>query len=108
MPKLIWYGAIPAAGVLRGRPRGAASSSAQRKPRRGITGVFRIERSGLGGDPIAPNKKQHRGAAVHTSSSDFHNLSDHAAAIGSISVGSLFLTLPTRGLIGQQIMPSEG
>jgi hypothetical protein len=28
--------------------------------------------------------------------------------IGSMSVGSLFLTLPTRALTGQQIMPSEG
>jgi hypothetical protein len=31
-----------------------------------------------------------------------------AAAIGSISEGSLFLMLPTRGLTGQQIMSSEG
>jgi len=31
-----------------------------------------------------------------------------AAAIGSIRLGSLFLTLPTRVLTGQQIMPSEG
>jgi hypothetical protein len=35
-------------------------------------------------------------------------LSDHASAIGSISEESLFLTLPTRGLTGQEIMPSEG
>jgi hypothetical protein len=28
--------------------------------------------------------------------------------IGSISVGSLFLTFPTRALTGQQIMSSEG
>src|SRR5262245_254328 len=44
------------------------------------------------GDPIALNIKQHRAPTVHTPPSDFHNLSDHAA-IGSISVGSLFLTL---------------
>src|SRR5215831_10327249 len=103
----IWYGTIPAARVLRGRPRGAASSSAQRKPRRGIAGVFMIRRSALGGNPIALNNKQHRGAKVHAQVSDFHNLSDHAA-IGSISVGSLFLTLPTRVLTGQAIMLSEG
>jgi hypothetical protein len=30
------------------------------------------------------------------------------AVIGSISDGSLFLTLPTRALTGQQIIPSEG
>ena len=32
----------------------------------------------------------------------------YAAATGSIRLESLFLTLPTRGLTGQQIMPSEG
>jgi hypothetical protein len=31
-------------------------------------------------------------------------VSAHAAAIGSIKLGSLFLTLPTRALTGQQIM----
>jgi hypothetical protein len=31
-----------------------------------------------------------------------------AAANGSIRLGSLFLTLPTRALTGQQIMSSEG
>jgi hypothetical protein len=30
------------------------------------------------------------------------------AAIGSIRPGSLFFTLPTRVLTGQQIMPSDG
>jgi hypothetical protein len=40
--------------------------------------------------------------------SDFHNLSDHAAEIGPISLGSLFLTLPTRPLTGQLIMSSPG
>jgi hypothetical protein len=29
-------------------------------------------------------------------------------SIGSTKLGSLFLTLPTRGLTGQHIMPSEG
>jgi hypothetical protein len=33
---------------------------------------------------------------------------DHAAATGSMRVGSLFLTLPARALTGQQIMSSEG
>jgi hypothetical protein len=32
----------------------------------------------------------------------------YPAAIGSIRLGSLFLTLPTRGLTGQQVMPSDG
>jgi hypothetical protein len=31
-----------------------------------------------------------------------------AAAIGSIRPGPLFLTLPTRGLTGQQIISPEG
>jgi hypothetical protein len=39
---------------------------------------------------------------------DLHNFLDQAAAIGSISGGSLFLTLPTRVLTGQHTMPSEG
>jgi hypothetical protein len=33
---------------------------------------------------------------------------DHGKPIGSIKLGSLFLTPPTRGLTGQHIMPSEG
>jgi hypothetical protein len=37
-----------------------------------------------------------------------HKLSDQGAAIGSISDGSLFLTLPTRALTGQATMSSEG
>jgi hypothetical protein len=32
----------------------------------------------------------------------------HAAATGSINLGSLFLTLPTRALTGQPIISSEG
>jgi hypothetical protein len=32
----------------------------------------------------------------------------HGGAIGSISDGSLFLTLPTRVLTGHAIIPSEG
>jgi hypothetical protein len=32
----------------------------------------------------------------------------YAAAIGSIRLGSLFLTLPTRTLTGQQVIASEG
>jgi hypothetical protein len=32
----------------------------------------------------------------------------HDAAIGSIRLASLFLTLPTRALTGQQIISSEG
>ena len=32
----------------------------------------------------------------------------HGKLIGSISDGSLFLTLPTRALTGQQIISSEG
>jgi hypothetical protein len=39
---------------------------------------------------------------------DFHNLSDHAAATGSIRLGSLFLTLPTRALTGHAIISSDG
>ena len=31
----------------------------------------------------------------------------HCAEIGSIRLGSLFLTLPTRGLIGQQVISCE-
>jgi len=31
----------------------------------------------------------------------------YAAAIGSIKLGSLFLTLPTRALTGQQVIPSD-
>src|SRR5262252_2074791 len=37
------------------------------------------------------------------------NRQDHAArTIGSMRLGSLFLTLPTRALTGQQIICSEG
>jgi hypothetical protein len=32
----------------------------------------------------------------------------YRSVIGSIKLGSLFLTLPTRGLTGQQIISSEG
>jgi hypothetical protein len=32
----------------------------------------------------------------------------HSAEIGSIRLGSLFLTLPTRALTGQQTISSEG
>jgi hypothetical protein len=32
----------------------------------------------------------------------------HSAAIASITLGSLFLTLPTRGLTGQQVIFSDG
>jgi hypothetical protein len=35
-------------------------------------------------------------------------LEPYAAAIGSIRLGSLFLTLPTRWLTGQHVMPSAG
>jgi hypothetical protein len=35
--------------------------------------------------------------------SDIHTLLDYVAATGSISDASLFFTLPTRGLTGQQI-----
>src|SRR5215831_140446 len=91
MLKPIWCGTIPATCVLRGPPRGAASSSAQRNPGGGSPG-FSGSDDRHWGDPIALNIKQHRAPTVHTPPSDFHNLSDHAA-IGSISVGSLFLTL---------------
>jgi hypothetical protein len=33
---------------------------------------------------------------------------DYAAALGSVSDGSLFLTLPIRALTGQQIISSAG
>jgi hypothetical protein len=33
---------------------------------------------------------------------------DHDGVTGSIRLGSLFLTLPTRALIGQQIISSDG
>jgi hypothetical protein len=32
----------------------------------------------------------------------------HGKLIGSTKPGSLFLTLPTRGLTGQHTMPSDG
>jgi len=32
----------------------------------------------------------------------------YSAAIGSIKLGSLFLTLPTRVLTGPQVIPSDG
>jgi len=32
----------------------------------------------------------------------------HCAAIGSIRLGSLFLTLPTRVLTGQHVIPADG
>jgi hypothetical protein len=82
-------------------------SQSKRKPRRGITGVFGARRSAWE-DPIAAINKQHRGAVVHIHPHDFHNFSYHAATTGSMSEGSLFLTLPTRALTGQQIMSSEG
>jgi hypothetical protein len=37
---------------------------------------------------------------------DIQKLSDHGAAIGSTKPGSLFFTLPTRALTGQQTIPS--
>jgi hypothetical protein len=58
------------------------------------------------GDSIASNSKRQRGAIVHTHMPVFHNLSDQAGAIGSMRLGSLFLTLPTRALTGQQIISS--
>jgi len=59
----------------------------KRKPRRGITGVFGVRRSAWG-DSIVLDRKQHR--------TDFHNFVDQPAATGSIRLGSLFFTLPTR------------
>ena len=77
-----------------------------RKPRRGDTGVFRPDDQDWG-DLIAADTK-HIGARPSALPwRDVYNLSDHAA-IGSIRCGSLFLTLPTRGLIGQQIISPEG
>jgi hypothetical protein len=52
--------------------------------------------------------KHRREPAVHISVSDIHNLLDYVAATPSISDGSLFLTLPTRALTGQQTMSSAG
>jgi hypothetical protein len=54
---------------------------------------------------IAADTK-HRVATVRAPVADVYNLSDHAA-IGSIKLGSLLLTLPTRGLTGQQIISLE-
>jgi hypothetical protein len=64
----------------------------------------------VGGNGIVP---------VLTNSTDCRSFQIHApraadgptgqaAAIGSIKLGSLFLTLPTRALTGQQIISSEG
>jgi len=69
---------------------------------------FHGQTIGIGGIRSSLTNKQQRAPTVHTPLSDFHNLSDHAAAIGSIRLGSLFLTLPTRVLTGQETMPSEG
>jgi hypothetical protein len=76
-----------------------------RKPRRGITGALTIGRS-TWGDVIAPDKKHHR--SLHVEMWIGTPPRDYAAAIGSIRLGSLFLTLPTRVLTGQEIMSSEG
>jgi hypothetical protein len=35
-------------------------------------------------------------------------LSDYSAVIGSIKLGSLFLTFPTRALTGQHVIASDG
>jgi hypothetical protein len=46
------------------------------------------------------SKNQHQALTVDTQPPDFDNLSDQTAAIDSIKLGSLFLTLPTRALTG--------
>jgi hypothetical protein len=74
--------------------------SAKEKTPEGDTGVFGADDQ-CGGS-IAPHSKQHRGATVHITCPFFHNLSDQPAAIGPIRLGSLFLTLPTRALTGQE------
>ena len=52
-------------------------------------------RSGVTWKPITGRRDPHRPRV-------------HGKLIGSTRLGSLFLTLPTRGLTGQQIMPSDG
>jgi hypothetical protein len=57
---------------------------------------------------IGSNNKQRWAAIVRADDVPSASVKGQAAAIGAISEGSLFLTLPTRGLTGQQIISSEG
>jgi hypothetical protein len=85
--------------------RGLTGFARDRKPRRGTPGLSR-RTIYVGGNSIAPDNKQQRAPIiqVHIPRGRY----DQAAAIGSIRVGSLFFTFPTRVLTGQQVISSDG
>ena len=86
-------------GLVRTGQTAPERCSQKRNPGGGIPGLSGAGDRISGVNRIAPGTKQHRAMSVQVA---------YAAATGSISDGSLFRTLPTRALTGQQLMSSEG